>query len=80
MSKPEKGENEEEVLEECLECGCLYPRDELVDGICSDCRESSGEYHCEYCGVEVAENEYEATGGLCFACASEFDEEDYETS
>lgn len=32
-------EDSEEILEECLECGHPYPVDELVDGLCPDCRE-----------------------------------------
>jgi hypothetical protein len=34
-------ENEEEILEECIECGHLYPADEVIDGICQNCRDSS---------------------------------------
>ena len=34
-----KDENEEEILEECIECGSLYPADMLIDGLCQDCRE-----------------------------------------
>jgi len=37
--KPTREESEEEILEECIECGHLYPVDELIDGICPDCRE-----------------------------------------
>ena len=37
--KPRKSENEEEILEKCLECGYLYASDELIDGLCPDCRE-----------------------------------------
>ena len=37
--KSSKVENEEEILEEQIECGHLHRADELIEGICPDCRE-----------------------------------------
>ena len=40
----------------------IEPREE------SEAREEDKKYHCEVCGKEISEEEYEAYDGLCWEC------------